>query len=108
MGACAWMPLRRARWEACEGDVATAVKKASQSCQSTCDGSGEVVMVATSWAAVSFASAGDTWGEVMKDWMGGVKGFGALLPGVSKMVVILGDVEEGRLSGWSSLVCWYF
>lgn len=54
----------------------------------------------TRWAAVSFG-AGTEEGlvEVRKAWMGAQKGFGALLPGTARMVVILDEVEVGGEKG---------
>lgn len=72
----------------CVVEVATAVKKASQSSQRAWAGSGEVVTEVTRRAAVS---SGVDEGSVVvrRAWMGAEKGFGGLLPGMSRIVVIL-------------------
>jgi hypothetical protein len=82
------MASRRARCGVCVVEVATAVKKASQSCQRERVGSGEVETAVMRWLAVSFGVE-DGLVESRRVWMGVVKGFRGLVPGMSKIVVIV-------------------
>lgn len=73
-------------------EVMTATKKASQSCQIALTALGDVLRIATRWAAVSSNAGADAeeWLlDAKRAWMGAVKGFGGLLPGASQTVVIL-------------------
>lgn len=78
--------MRRAR--ASCGAVVTAVKKASQSCQSASVGVGEMATEVTSRAAVSFSAEAEIRLE-RRLAMGAEKGFGGLMA-VSSMEVIVG------------------
>lgn len=74
--------------------MATAVKKASQSSQSAWAGSGEVVTEVTRWAAVS-SGVEEGLVVVRRVWMGVEKGFGGLVPGMSRIGVIVEWKVEG-------------
>jgi uncharacterized protein (DUF39 family) len=88
------MASRRARCGACVVEVATAVKKASQSCHREWAGSVDVVIAVMRCVAVSFGVE-DGLIESRRVWMGVVKGFGGLVPGMSRIVVIF--VEGGKV-----------
>jgi hypothetical protein len=90
------------RWLFRVGEVATAVKKASQSCQSAWAGSDDLVTVET--RALTTSSGIDAeveLAEPRKSFMGVEKGLGAFVPGTSRMVVILEAVRIRIVLHWS-------